>query len=54
MKKSLPSFQSEPEEQTFWATHDSVDFLDWTEPKPALFPDLQPTTKDLEIDRPAP
>lgn len=49
MKKQIPKFQSEQEEQEFWASHDSTEFLDWSKAAPAVFPDLQPTTKTISI-----
>ena len=29
-KKRLPKFESEAEERRFWATHDSTEYLDWS------------------------
>ena len=31
MPKKIPKFQTEDEEHEFWATHDSIDFVDQTE-----------------------
>ncbi len=31
MSKNIPKFQTEDEEREFWATHDSMDFMDGTE-----------------------
>ena len=28
-KKQVPEFRSEEEERSFWAGHDSTEFIDW-------------------------
>ena len=47
--KNLPKFKSDQEEQEFWASNDSIDFLDWDDAEPTLFPKLKPTTKTISI-----
>ena len=37
MVKQIPDFSSEDEERDFWATHDSADYLDWSEAKPRCY-----------------
>ena len=49
MLKSLPTFQSEDEEREFWATHDSTDYIDWSQAKPTVFPNLKPSTKTISL-----
>ena len=49
MKKPIPRFKTEDEEREFWATHDSTDFLNWDKAKPALFPNLKPSTKTISL-----
>ena len=40
--KQIPHFDNEDEERTFWATHDSTDYIDWDEAeKNPSFPRLQ-------------
>ncbi len=51
-KKPIPEFQNEDEEREFWATHDSVDYLEWGEAKPARFPNLKPSTKSISLRLP--
>ena len=34
MIKQIPDFNNEDEERAFWATHDSADYLDWSQAKP--------------------
>jgi hypothetical protein len=43
--KPIPRFESEDEERDFWATHDSVDYVDWSRAKRVSFPHLKPSTR---------
>jgi predicted DNA binding CopG/RHH family protein len=47
--RPIPEFQTEDEEREFWATHDSTDFIDWSQAKPVQFPNLKPTLKTISI-----
>jgi len=45
MKKKLkiiPKFKSEREEARFWATHDSIEYVDYSKAKRVLFPKFKP------------
>lgn len=53
-KKKIPKFKSEIEEQEFWATHDSTEYVDWDTAGKALFPDLKPTMKTISLRLPEP
>lgn len=48
--KHIPKFKNEKEEDEFWATHDSTEYVDWTKAlaNPA-FPNLKPSTKTITI-----
>lgn len=52
MNKPLPDFSTEDEERAFWAMHDSADYLDWSQAKPAVFPRLKPSTKTISLRLP--
>jgi predicted DNA binding CopG/RHH family protein len=52
MVKQLPDFRDEDEERAFWATHDSADYLDWRQAKPAVFAKLKPSTKTISLRLP--
>lgn len=52
--KSIPQFQTEAEERQFWATHDTVDYVDWSRAKRAVFPNLRPSTETISLRLPAP
>ena len=44
LKKSIPKFDSEDEEREFWATHDSTDYVDWSEAERVEMANLKPST----------
>lgn len=48
--KQLPSFKNEDEEASFWAAHDSTEYIDWGKAivNPS-FPNLKPSTKVMTI-----
>jgi predicted DNA binding CopG/RHH family protein len=50
--KKIPKFKNEAEEQKFWATHDSTEYVDWSEAKHAVFPNLKPSTKTISLRLP--
>lgn len=50
--KKIPEFNSEAEERTFWETHDSTEYLDWSKAKTAKFPNLKPSTKTISLRLP--
>lgn len=52
--KKIPEFKSEAEERTFWASHDSTDYVNWEKSKRIIFPDLKPTSKSVPIRFPVP
>jgi predicted DNA binding CopG/RHH family protein len=45
----LPHFASEQEEAEFWATHDSTEYLDETEPVDVAFVDTRPSEKQISL-----
>ena len=53
-KSAIPEFRSEAEEQEFWLTHNSTDFVDWNKAGKALFPNLKPTMKTISLRLPEP
>lgn len=50
--KPIPNFKSEAEERTFWETHDSTDYVDWSKAKRVSFPNLKPTTQSISLRLP--
>jgi predicted DNA binding CopG/RHH family protein len=49
---ALPKFSSEAEEQAFWETHDSTEYMDWTKAQRVVLPNLKPTTKTISLRLP--
>lgn len=47
--KLLPVFETEAEEATFWAGHDSTDYLDWNKAEKIRLPNLKPSTQSISI-----
>jgi len=52
MKNKIPKFKNENEEREFWSSHDSVDYVDWSESEDVVFPKLKPTVKNISIRLP--
>ena len=50
--KQIPTFSSEEEEREFWSNHDVTDFIDFSEAKQSLMPNLRPTLKTVSIRLP--
>ena len=53
MPKQIPEFKSEDEEREFWATHDSTEYMDWSQAERVTFPKLKPSTKIISLRMPA-
>lgn len=51
-RKAVPEFESEAEEREFWETHDSSEYLDWSQAEQASFPNLKPSTKTISLRLP--
>ncbi|MBK7219032.1 MAG: BrnA antitoxin family protein [Candidatus Promineofilum sp.] len=52
MPKPIPEFKNEDEEREFWATHDSTEYVDWSQAKRAIFPNLKPSTRTISVRMP--
>jgi predicted DNA binding CopG/RHH family protein len=51
-RKPLPVFKSEEEEREFWATHDSMDYVDWSKAERVVFSDLKPSARTISLRLP--
>ena len=51
--KERPPFHSEAQERRFWETHDSADYVDWSQPRAATFPNLKLSTMTISLRLPA-
>lgn len=52
MKKKMPHFKSESEEREFWATADSIRYIDWRRARRRVFPNLHPSLKTISLRLP--
>jgi predicted DNA binding CopG/RHH family protein len=53
-RKPIPEFRSEAAEREFWETHDTVDYVDWSQARVVTFPNLKPSTETISLRLPAP
>lgn len=49
---SMPHFATEAEERAFWESHDSTDYLDWSQAQRVVLPNLKPTTRTISLRLP--
>lgn len=50
--KKIPAFKSQEEERRFWQTHDSKDYIDWSDAEETLLPKLKPSTRTISVRLP--
>jgi predicted DNA binding CopG/RHH family protein len=50
--KELPKFKNEQHEVVFWASHDSTDYIDYSQAKRRVFPKLKPSTETISLRLP--
>ena len=50
----IPKFKNEKKEQAFWASHDSVDYVNWKKGKRAVFSNLRPSLRSISLRLPEP
>ena len=53
-RKPIPSFRSEQEEREFWETHDTADYVDWSQGRIVRFSNLKPSTTTISLRLPTP
>jgi predicted DNA binding CopG/RHH family protein len=53
-RKRIPSFRSEQEEREFWETHDTTDYVDWSQGRIVRFSNLKPSTTTISLRLPTP
>lgn len=50
--KTIPQFANEADERAFWETHDSAEYLDWSNAQRAVLPNLKPSTRTISLRLP--
>jgi len=53
-RKPIPNFRTEREERSFWETHDTSEYVDWSKAAVGRFPNLKPSTTTISLRLPAP
>ena len=51
-KKTLLTFRSEAEEQAFWSKHDATEFVEWSQARRVVLPNLKPSTRTISLRHP--
>ena len=51
-RKLIPQFETEAQEQEFWSSHDSTDYVDWSQAQRVPFGRLKPSTQTISIRLP--
>ena len=50
--KPIPEFANEAAERRFWESHDTTEYVDWSEAKLVSFPNLRPSTRTISLRLP--
>ncbi len=50
--KKVPKFKTEAEEREFWANADSSDYIDWSQAKRVLLPNIKPSLRTISLRLP--
>lgn len=49
---TLPRHKSEDQEREFWSKSDSTDYIDWSDARPLVLPNLKPSLKTISLRLP--
>lgn len=50
--KEIPKFKTEDEERKFWEKNDTTSFVDWSNAKNVILPNIQKTTRSVSLNLP--
>ena len=50
--KPLPKFNNEEEEQEFWDSHSSMDYINWDDAELVTYTNLKPSTETISLRLP--
>ncbi len=50
--KKIPRFRNEEEERKFWATHDSTEYVEYSNAKKVVLQNLRPSVRTVSIRLP--
>ena len=51
-QKPIPKFDTEEQEQEFWASHDSTEYVDWSQARRVVLARLKPSTQTISLRLP--
>lgn len=51
-KKNIPKYKSEDKERQFWAVADSTEYIDWSQARRVILPNLKPSLKTISLRLP--
>ena len=51
-RNKIPHFSDENQEREFWNSHDSTEYIDWSQAKEYNFENLKPSVKSISIRLP--
>lgn len=51
-RRAVPKFVSEEQERSFWARHDSTEYVQWSKGQRRSFPNLRPTLRTISLRLP--
>jgi predicted DNA binding CopG/RHH family protein len=51
--KNIPDFKDAEEEAIFWDSHDSAEYVDWSQAKRTVFPNLKSSTESISLRLPS-
>lgn len=52
-KRKLPKLRNEQAERKFWESHDSTEYVDWSQAKSLVFPELHGSMVSISLRLPA-
>jgi len=50
--KPIPKFANEAEERAFWQSHDTTDYIDWSQAERVTLPNLKPSSTSISLRLP--
>jgi predicted DNA binding CopG/RHH family protein len=52
--KRVPKFKTEAQERRFWESHDSTEYVNWSQAAGVRLPNLKPSTQTISLRLPTP
>jgi predicted DNA binding CopG/RHH family protein len=50
--KKIPKQKTEDQEREFWSRSDSTEYIDWSDARPLVLPNLKPSLKTISLRLP--